>query len=221
MTTLLLIDGDNIGESYVPVICHEAKAYMGGNDVCETYYFHSSPQNLNREKLTYGYGVQIIDCPVTSKKRKTDLNTTDISLAVFLTEQLYECSDLKRVILVANDKDYVPLAARVRFKFRKTVIMFYTAPKDTATNYYDAAVLLDKEKYDKEVLVSSIEHLFEKYTQKVNFSKLKLELQKKDVSLDGKTPREYLNEMFEKFPELAENYVIYKHSIFRPTKDFQ
>lgn len=216
MDTLVLIDGDNIGESYVPAIFQEAKAFVSEEDRCEIHCFGTPSGNKNSWKdAIYKYGVEYHYCPSTNRRAgKPDLNTCDIALTNIATEKLYENPELKTIIFVTNDKDYVPFATRIRSKFRKRALMFYTEQDDSAVEYYDDAVLLSKERAEKAILISCIESLLEKHPQ-VFLNVLKFALKRRGVDYGEKAIKEYLGDMFQRFPTLQKKYVLKSNRITR------
>lgn len=235
MRTLVLIDGDNIDDCYVPVICNEiCPAYVEEN---EFYEMHSFGDFVKRKQswkdACFVYGVQLHYIPGTDKQKgKPDPNTSDIALTGFAVKKLYEVPDLENVIIVANDKDYAPLAKIIMEEHQKKAIMFYTQENDTAKHYYSKAVLLkslEEKEEEKPVaakpaktepvigtefkkfitLTNCIEELFNKNSQRVLLAELGPVLIDKGLKYDKTSGvGKFLKEYFEKFPLLKEEYVL-------------
>ncbi len=138
---LLLIDGDNIDESYTNVILEKALEYGKIFDV------HCFADFVKRKQK---WDVAYYECKtelhyipgVSKQKGKADPNTSDIALTAFTVLKLVECPEIDVCIIVANDKDYVPLAKTIREKFHKKAVMFYTQANDKAIVSYDASEFL-------------------------------------------------------------------------------
>ncbi len=232
MKILILIDGDNIDDSYVPTICKEAGSFMEEGDFYEIHCFGDFVKRKQSWKdACYVYGVQLHYVPgMERQKGKPDPNTSDIALTGFAVKKLYENPEIKTVIIVANDKDYAPLAKIIMEEHNKKAVMFYTQANDTAVSFYDKAVLLkseDKVAEPPEVeksddneqsfeisdyrvfttLTNCIEKLFEKNPQKVLLSELGPVLKEHNIRY-GKSVGKYLTEMFEKFHILSKCYVL-------------
>lgn len=77
------------------------------------------------------------------QKGKPDPNTSDIALTAFAVQRMFECPEVDVCIVVANDKDYIPLAKFIRERLHKKAVMFYTQKNDRAILSYDEAVFLD------------------------------------------------------------------------------
>lgn len=140
----LFIDGDNIDESYTDCISEACKAF---GEVYEAHCFSDFVQRKQRWETAYRkYGIELHYIPGSEKRRgKPDPNTSDIAMALYIAEKLYERPEIDVYIIVANDKDYIPLAKMIREKFRKKAIMFYNEENDSAVTSYDATVLLRKD----------------------------------------------------------------------------
>lgn len=150
---ILFVDGDNIDESYTQSISESAKNF---GEVYEAHCFSDFVKRKQRWESAYTeYKTQHHFIPGSEKQKgKADPNTSDIAMAVFVIEKMYECPELDVCIIVANDKDYIPLAKEIREKFHKQAVMFYTQQSDKAIKAYDKAVLLkadaEKEELPKE-----------------------------------------------------------------------
>lgn len=232
MKTLVLIDGDNIDESYVPVISKEVGAYLGEGEFYEIHCFSDFVKRKQAWKDAYFiYGVQLHYIPGMEKQKgKPDPNTSDIALTGFAVKKLYEVPELENVIIVANDKDYAPLAKIIMEEYQKTAVMFYTQPNDTAAKYYSKALLLNGVEKSDEVteesdndkavvepanselktfitLTNCIEELFDKNPQRVLLAELGPALKEKGLKY-GKSVGKFLKDMFDKFTVLNEEYVL-------------
>ncbi len=223
--SILFIDGDNINESYTQRIFEEAKKY---GEVYEAHCFADFVKRKQRWEIAYSqYRMQLHYILGSEKQKgKPDPNTSDIALAVFAMQKLYELPDLDTYIIAANDKDYIPLAKAIREKFHKKVVMFYTEQNDKAVSSYDEAVLLqEKESVQSSssavtaddnldiyswskycVLIGCIEEQL-KSGDKVLLSKFGPILKEKGINYTS-TLQGYLKEMFRLFPELDKHYVL-------------
>lgn len=141
MKVILLIDGDNIDESYTTKLMEAAQTF---GDVYEAHCFSDFVKRKQGWKSAYSeYKIQLHYIPGSEKQKgKPDPNTSDIALAIFAMERLYELPDIDICIIAANDKDYIPLAKAIREKFHKKAVMLYTQQSDKAVTSYDEAVLL-------------------------------------------------------------------------------
>ena len=141
MKLLMFIDGDNLNESNTERIFEEAKKL---GEVLEAHCFGDFLKRKESWEDAYNkYGVQLHYIPGKSKRKgKPDPNTSDIALTVLAMKKLYANTDIDGVIIVANDKDYVPLAKEIREGFHKKAYMFYNEQDDGAVVSYDGAVLL-------------------------------------------------------------------------------
>lgn len=149
---ILFVDGDNIDESYTQDIFENAQKL---GEVYEAHCFSDFVKRKQRWECAYTEcKTQLHFIPGSEKQKgKADPNTSDIAMAVFVIEKMYECPELDVCIIVANDKDYIPLAKEVREKFHKEAVMFYTQQSDKAIKAYDNAVLL-KSAAEREETVS-------------------------------------------------------------------
>ncbi|MDE7257344.1 MAG: NYN domain-containing protein [Clostridia bacterium] len=229
MKTLVLIDGDNIDESYVPAVCKETGAYLDEGEFYEIHCFSDFVKRKQSWKDAYFiYGVQLHYIPGMEKQKgKPDPNTSDIALTGFAVKKLYEVPELENVIIVANDKDYAPLAKIIMEEHQKNAIMFYTQSNDTAANYYSKSILLNGTEKTEEVskqeeavsdsgssefrtfitLTNCIEDLFNKNPQRVLLAELGPALKEKGLKY-GKSVGKFLTEMFERYPVLNDEYVL-------------
>ncbi len=235
MKSIILIDGDNICESYVPQIVKEVgERYVEKGEYFEVHCFGDFVKRKQSwQQACYKYGVQLHYVPSIEKQKKNqpDPNTSDIALTGFAIKRLYEKPDLEVFIIVANDKDYVPLAKMLMEEFGKTAVIFYSEPNDTAAEYYNEAVLLklenaiqsqpnDTEKSSAKVektdadidnfiiVASSISKQFKDSNSKfVLLAELAPILKEQGIKY-GKSIGKYLEKMFTKFPELKEYYTL-------------
>lgn len=218
---IVFIDGDNIDESYTQKIFEEAQAY---GEVYEAHCFSDFVKRKQRWEAAYSqYRMQLHYVPGSEKQKgKPDPNTSDIAMTVLAIEKLYEIPDLETCIIVANDKDYIPLAKAVREKFHKKAVMFYTQQNDKAVNSYDEAVLL-QEKENAPAVVKPAEdpaiYNFEAFCEligcideqiknndKVLLANLGPKL--KDKGIIYESLQNYLKEMFKRYPILEQHYVL-------------
>ena len=227
MKVLILIDGDNIDENFVPAIYKEAGSYLQQDDIFEAHCFCDFLKKKQNWRTAFcEYGVQLHYIPGFDKQKgKPDPNTSDIALTAFAVKKLYENPELETVIVVANDKDYVPLAKVIMEEHNKRAVMFYTQANDTAVKCYTKAVLLKGESQETQkpkkaatskasessqsatesLLVNCIEELFE-VDDEVLLAELGPILKEKKIKYNslGK----YLEDMFDQFPALRKKYVL-------------
>ncbi|MBD5632228.1 MAG: NYN domain-containing protein [Clostridia bacterium] len=219
---ILFVDGDNIDESYTQKIFEEAQDY---GEVYEAHCFSDFLKRKQRWEEAYSqYKMQLHYIPGSEKQKgKPDPNTSDIAMTVLAIEKLYELPELETCIVVANDKDYIPLAKAVREKFHKKAVMFYTQQNDKAVNSYDEAVLLQEKENaptaikpaeDPEIygvatfcdLLITIEDLF-KNSNEVLLANLGPIL-KNDKHIHYDSLGDYLKKMFNYYSLLNDNYVL-------------
>lgn len=225
MKTIILIDGDNINESYTFEILKEARNFIEENEQFEIHCFGDFVKRKQSWKQSYyEYGVQLHYIPSMDKQRgKPDPNTSDIALTGFAVKKLCENPDLHTCIIVANDKDYAPLAKIIMEEFHKKAIMFYSEPNDKAAVYYSGSVLLKGadvhqqrvvceektdaiEEPDFIKLSNCINEQFIKTPQQVLLSELGPIL--KDNGIKYKSLGKYLEDMFDKYSILKEQYTL-------------
>ncbi|MDE6275315.1 MAG: NYN domain-containing protein [Clostridia bacterium] len=139
---IVLIDGDNLSGNCTNQIIQEAKRFG------EIYELHCFADFLKRPNWKSGYyecGMKLHFVPgIENKRSETDPNTSDIELSVFAMKKLYECPEIDAFIIVADDKDYIPLAKAIREDFHKKAYLFYTQQGNQATKAYDEAVILQQ-----------------------------------------------------------------------------
>lgn len=141
---ILLVDADNINESYTQRIYEKALEF---GEIYEAHCFGDFVSRKEKwEQAYYQYKMQLHYIPgmgVGKKKGQPDPNTADIALTAFAIQKMLQCQDIDICILVANDKDYIPLAKFVREQLHKKAVMFYTQQNDRAILSYDKSVYLD------------------------------------------------------------------------------
>lgn len=139
---ILFVDADNINESYAQRIYEKALEF---GDIYEAHCFGDFVRRKEKwEQAYYQYKMQLHYIPSLDKQKgKPDPNTADIALTAFAVQRMLECQEIDICILVANDKDYIPLAKVVREKLHKKAVMFYTQANDRAILSYDEAVYLE------------------------------------------------------------------------------
>lgn len=234
MNTIVLIDGDNINESYTPVIFKEVgERYVESGEHFEVHCFCDFVKRKQSwQQSCYKYGVQLHYVPSIDKQKKSqpDPNTSDIALTGFTIKRLYEKPDLEVFVIVANDKDYVPLAKMIMEELGKRAVIFYSEPNDTASEYYNEAVLLklenaipskpndtqnqsanggktDSADFDCFITVASIISEQLKNSKCVLLAELAPVLKEKGIKY-GKSIGKYLDGMFSKFPDLRKYYIL-------------
>ncbi len=173
---LVIIDADNIDESYVPIIKDKAECYLNQDDL---YEMHSFGDFVKRKQswrdAYYKYGVQPHYIPgMDRQKGKPDPNTSDIALTAFVMKKLYEQPEIEVVIIVANDKDYAPLAKIIMEEHFKTAIMLYTQPNDSAAQYYSYSELLKNSEPVKKIIETATPQNDLHNTESNNFNICKL-----------------------------------------------
>lgn len=151
---IIFVDGDNLDESYTQKIFDEASAL---GEVFEVHCFCDFVKRKQRWEEAYReYNMQLHYVPGMEKhKNKPDPNTSDIALTVYAVNKLHENPDIDTCVIVANDKDYIPLAKTIKEYFRKKVVMFYTEQDDKAVHSYDKAILL-KDKPQTKAAVAEV-----------------------------------------------------------------
>lgn len=232
MKTIILIDGDNIDESYTLEILKEAERFVEDDEHFEIHCFGDFVKRKQTWRQScYEYGVQLHYVPgIDKQKGKPDPNTSDIALTGFAVKKLYEKPELQVFIIVANDKDYAPLAKIIMEEFDKTAVMFYTEPNDTASDYYNEAVLLKNDAakivmsengqhaksvaieetntdFDDCILVANLIREQFKNSKVVLLSELAPILKDNGIKY-GKSAGKYLEELFNRFPVLKEHFVL-------------
>lgn len=233
MKLLILIDGDNIDEIYTPKIVEESCRYVDEGEWCEWHCFGDFVKRKQSWRTAfYEYGVQLHYIPGMDKQKgKPDPNTSDIALTSFAVKKLCENPDLQICIIVANDKDYAPLAKVIMEEFHKKAIMFYTQQSDKAISCYNEAVLLKSENLynlntesdNKAIPVNPSEEATEKLIGLVYTANVLVELFKNSTTVllselgpilkdkrikYGRSLGKYLEDMFNQFPILKQRYIL-------------
>ena len=152
---LILVDGDNIDETYTDRIFEKASEY---GEIYEAHCFCDFVMKKKRWDRAYTkYMTSLHFIPGSDKKKgKPDPNTSDIALATFAVKKLYQSPEIDTCIIVSNDKDFIPLAKTIRADFHKKAVMFYSQQADKAIESYNSAVcLLDDDSLDTEAVTDS------------------------------------------------------------------
>lgn len=144
LKNIIFVDSDNIDESYAPIIIKEAREF---GEIYEAHCFGDFvKKNQSWKCAYYECNMQLHFIPGTKRSGdKPDPNTSDIALTILAMQKLNELSDIDSVIIVSNDKDYIPLAKEIREKFHKQAILFYTQKGNKAIDSYNQSVLLEHE----------------------------------------------------------------------------
>ncbi|MDE5755965.1 MAG: NYN domain-containing protein [Clostridia bacterium] len=218
---IILIDGDNLSGNCTNQIIQKAKKY---GEIYETHCFANFLKRPNWVSGYYENGMKLHFVPeIEKKKNGADPNTSDIELSVFAMKKLYECPEIDAFIIVADDKDYIPLAKAIREDFHKKAYLFYTQQGNRAPIAYDEAVVLtneivqEVEKPNEEVIVDRVKNdflnatlailknRFENGEKEVSLSVLGMDLKK----VNQKPNKKFLNklqELFNEYPVLNESY---------------
>jgi hypothetical protein len=104
----LLIDGDNVSATYMPLIMREASQY-GAIAVRRIYGQFQSGRMKSWQKLVDEYDLIAVNVsPLTSGK-----NATDMKLVIEAMDMLHG-RQLDGICIASSDGDFMPLAARIR-----------------------------------------------------------------------------------------------------------
>ncbi|MDE6605596.1 MAG: NYN domain-containing protein [Clostridia bacterium] len=217
---IILIDGDNLSGNCTNQIIQEAQK-LG-----EIYEIHCFANFLKKPNWTSGYfncGMKLHFVPEIERKRNgPDPNTSDIELTVFAMKKLFKCPEIDTFIIVADDKDYIPLAKTIREDFHKKSYLFYTQQGNRAAQAYDGAIILQNDtdkvtenkpiennngdKSENVFFTRTLEFLdkyFENGAEYVSLSVLGMEL--KEVK-PKKHFQDKLKELFNNYSVLNESY---------------
>lgn len=137
---IIFIDGDHIGETYSSAIFENASLY---GEIAEAHCFADFTQKGNDwVKSSYKYRIEIHHVPTIKKQADgTDPNTSDIALTCEVVDKLFTREDIATYIIVSNDKDYMPLAKKIRF-YGKKAVSFYTQKNDQTIIAFDDCKIL-------------------------------------------------------------------------------